>query len=284
MRIEPARPRCSAASLLGAALAGLACAAALIPLPARAAEPIVVLMLFDGFAPHYIERFETPSFDRMRERGAHARAMEPPFPSLSLIGGVTISTGCWPERHGIVSNLFLDPERGRYDHELEIDWLEGCEHLHQAAERQGIRSAALAWYGRTSLAGEPQASLIQPEAGGYSEYLQDLEQAEAVVALLSLPETERPRLILAYFRGPDSAGHATGIESGETRAAVERADAAVGRVMASIDAHSARDRIQLMVTTDHGMVPVTHLINVARILSRHDIDARAVSSGTSSFL
>ena len=42
--------------------------------------------------------------------------------------------------------------------------------------------------------------------------------------------------------------------------------------------------IQLLVTTDHGMVPVTDLLNVARILRRHDIPATAVSSGTSSFL
>jgi hypothetical protein len=38
------------------------------------------------------------------------------------------------------------------------------------------------------------------------------------------------------------------------------------------------------VTTDHGMVPVTHVVNIARILRRHDIPARPLSTGTTSFL
>ena len=73
---------------------------------ATAADRTVVVMLFDGFAPAYIERFPTPAFDRMRERGAYTHRMEPAFPTISLINGVTISTGCWPENHGIVTNLF----------------------------------------------------------------------------------------------------------------------------------------------------------------------------------
>jgi hypothetical protein len=65
-----------------------------------------------------------PAFDRMRAQGAWTNRMEPAFPSLSLTNGVTISTGCWPEHHGIVSNLFLDPERGLYDHSSDAAWLE----------------------------------------------------------------------------------------------------------------------------------------------------------------
>ncbi|HEX9814908.1 MAG TPA: alkaline phosphatase family protein, partial [Myxococcota bacterium] len=101
---------------------------------ARAGERTVVVMLFDGFAPAYIEDFQTPNFDRMREEGAFTHRMDPAFPTISLINGVTISTGCWPEHHGIVTNKFIDPERGVYDHSADADWLTGCEHMHQAAE------------------------------------------------------------------------------------------------------------------------------------------------------
>jgi hypothetical protein len=38
------------------------------------------------------------------------------------------------------------------------------------------------------------------------------------------------------------------------------------------------------VTTDHGMMPVEYLVNLHRILRRHDIEARALSTGTTSFL
>jgi predicted AlkP superfamily pyrophosphatase or phosphodiesterase len=32
--------------------------------------------------------------------------MVPPLPTISFISQTTISTGCWPEHHGIVTNVF----------------------------------------------------------------------------------------------------------------------------------------------------------------------------------
>ncbi len=120
----------------------------------------VVVLLFDGFAPSMVAAYPTPALDRMRREGAWTHHFVPPFPSISLIGGTTLSTGCWPEHHGIVTNKFLDPERGVYDHSLDADWLTGCEHLHQVAERQGVRAAALGWYGATSQSRGPLASVV----------------------------------------------------------------------------------------------------------------------------
>jgi alkaline phosphatase D len=262
----------------------IACLALVPSLASAGSERTVVLMLFDGIAPVYLERFPTPAFDRIRAEGAWTHRMDPAFPTISLINGVTISTGCWPEHHGIVTNLFLDPERGVYDHSIDADWLTGCEHLHQAAERQGAASAALGWYGRSSTERGALASTLPPNEDGWEDYPDDAGRAEQVVEQLARPPAERPRLILAYFKGPDGAGHFAGMEAEETRAAMIAADAAVGRVLEAIQALPDADAVQLLVTTDHGMVPVTHVVNIARILRRHDIPARPLSTGTTSFL
>ncbi len=270
-----------------AAMRLLAAVLLLLSLPAvraGAAERTAVVMLFDGFAPAYMEHFATPAFDRIQKEGAWTHRMDPAFPTISLINGVTISTGCWPEHHGIVTNLFLDPEQGVYDHSIDTDWLTGCEHLHEAAERQGVRTATLGWYGRYSTKRGPLASHMPANERNYADYPTDAVRAEQVVELLRQPLGARPHLILAYFKGPDSAGHFQGMDSEETRAAVAMADAAVGRVMQAIEAQPDADEIQLLVTTDHGMVPVTHMVNIARILRRNDIPARALSTGTTSFL
>ena len=118
----------------------------------------------------------------------------------------------------------------------------------------------------------------------FAEFPDDAGRAEEVVELLERPASERPKLILAYLRGPDGMGHYRGMESDETREAVVAADAAIGRVLDAIAAQPDADQIQLLVTTDHGMVPVETLVNLGRILRRRDIDAEAVSSGTISFL
>jgi alkaline phosphatase D len=253
-------------------------------LASASSERTVVVMLFDGIAPVYMERFPTPAFDRMRKEGAWTHRMDPAFPTISLINGVTISTGCWPEHHGVVTNLFLDPERGVYDHSIDADWLTGCEHLHQAAERQAVSTATLGWYGRTSTEHGPLASTMPPNELTWEDYPDDAGRAEQVVEQLLRPPAERPRLILAYFKGPDGAGHFAGMDAEETRAAMIASDAAVGRVLEAVDALPDADAIQVLVTTDHGMVPVTHVVNIARILRRHDIQARALSTGTTSFL
>src|SRR4030095_10072943 len=133
-----------------ACCAGAIAVIAALAFPASAANRTVVVLLFDGWAP--------AALDRMRREGAWTHRFVPPFPSISLISGVTISTGCWPEHHGIVTNVFLDPVRGRYDHDRDADWLTGCEHLQQAAERQGVRAAEIDWDGARAANKEAQAT------------------------------------------------------------------------------------------------------------------------------
>ncbi len=240
----------------------------------------VVVLLFDGFAPAMLTGNATPAIDRMRREGAWTHHFVPPFPSISLVSGVTISTGCWPEHHGIISNVFLDPQRGRYDHSRDADWLIGCEHMHQAAERQGVRAAALDWYGAESSTKGKQATYVTNRR--WKEMPDDLAKADEVIDLLRLPEGERPRLILAYFRGPDDEAHYNGMDGEKTRAAVVRSDAAVAKVMRAIE--TAPFPVALFVTTDHGMRPVSTIVNIHRILAHHDIGAEALSSGTTAFL
>jgi len=243
----------------------------------------VVVLLFDGWAPALLEGLTTPALARIRTEGAWTHHLIPVFPTLSLVNQVSISTGCWPEHHGIVTNEFIDPTRGRYDHSRDADWLTGCEHLHQVAERQGVPSAALGWVGGVSGSRGKLATYVSAEAT-WADSPDDAHRAEQVIQLLRLPDAERPRLILAYFKGPDTAAHFTGMDSERTRRAVLQSDAAVGSVLQAIDGLPFRDQVTLLVTTDHGMLPVWINVNVARILRNHDIDATAVSSGTTSFL
>jgi alkaline phosphatase D len=269
--------------LLPALLAALALLASG---PSRAAAPqarTVVVLLFDGVAPELLALAPVPAFERMRGEGVFTHAFVPPFPTISLISGFTISTGCWPEHHGIVTNKFLDERGVLYDHSRDADWTTGCEQLHEAAERQGVRSAALDWYGSRSFSRGPLASIVDGTEG-HDSFPSDAERAEEVAKLLALPAESRPRLILAYFRGPDSAAHFSGMQSAQTVAAVVGMDAAVARVMAAIEAGPGRDATALVVTTDHGMRPVTTIVNIERILRKHDIPARAISTGTTSFL
>jgi arylsulfatase A-like enzyme len=237
--------------------------------------PIVVLMLFDGLAPSLVKALPTPALDRMRREGAWTHQMLPVFPSLSLPNHVSLSTGCLPARHGIVANRFIDPGRGLDDNSKDADWLLACEGLHEVAERQGVRTTALSWIGsRSATRGD-----LAHDVRSWPHEADDVERAKDVATLLSLPEGERPRLILSFFHGPDYLAHMSGMESEATRHAVFRADRAVALVLEAIERNDLRDRTTLLVTTDHGLRTIDQNVNARRILRRLGIDGISIGSG-----
>jgi predicted AlkP superfamily pyrophosphatase or phosphodiesterase len=71
------------------------------------------------------------------------------------------------------------------------------------------------------------------------------------------------------------------MDSPEVRAAVRETDAAVGAVLAEVERIGDA---ALIVTTDHGMVPVTHIVNIEYILRRHAVAARIAATGTTAIV
>lgn len=266
-----------ALSALVLALDAAPARADLAPLGDHAARTVVVLV-FEGLPSALLEEVDAPAFERMRREGVSTHSLDPVFPTLPVVGGFSLSTGCRPERHGIVSDRFRDPQRGRFDHSRDADWQIGCEGMHEAAERQGVRTAALGWYGGVSKSRGALATYVSDEKSAPGIPL-DLERAQEVVRLLALAERERPRLILASFRGPDEAVRARGLDSEAARAAARAADEALGSVLAAIDSLPDRDRFVLFAVSAEGARPATTMLNLDRVLARRSIAAKAETSG-----
>ncbi len=99
----------------------------------RAGRRTVVALLVDGLNAEMIAHFDTPNLDRLRREGAWSHDFVPTFPSISGPTWVSVSTGCWPARHGVVTDKFWDPELRLMDHSGDPKWLAGCELLQQVA-------------------------------------------------------------------------------------------------------------------------------------------------------
>ena len=63
-----------------------------------------------------------------------------------------------------------------------------------------------------------------------------------------------------------------------------RANGRINAVLRAVRRLPFRDRVTVIVATDHGMMPVTRIVNVKRLLLNHGIAATALSGGTTSFL
>jgi alkaline phosphatase D len=248
---------------------------------AKAAERTVVVVLFDGFAPAMIRATSTPNFDRIKREGVWSNHLVPAFPTLSMANHATFATGCWPEHHGIVSNIFYDPKRGRYDDRIDAadsDWRTGCETIWQVAERQGVRSAAFNFVDRWSSTHGRLASIINPEVPWNKRESDDEILAEGLKELADNGPSH-PRLISLYFPIPDDVAHYNGTTAPKTEAAVRRCDEIVGKLMAAIKALPAGREGTLVVGTDHGMTDVGPIVNVGRLLNLYSINADQAADG-----
>ena len=211
----------------------------------------------------------------MKREGAWSRHLVPAFPTLSMTNHTTFETGCWPEHHGIMSNIFYDPAKGRFGSDPGIqdaDWRTGCESIWEAAERQGAHAAVLNWVGRWSTKRGKLASIITPKESFRAEPGPDEEVAQGI-RLLRDNGPAHPRLIALYFNIPDEVAHYNGVSAPATAAAVRHCDAIVGQLMSAIASLPADREATLVIGTDHGMMNVGPMINVGRLMQMYAIHA-----------
>jgi predicted AlkP superfamily pyrophosphatase or phosphodiesterase len=251
----------------------------------QAAERTLVYVLFDGFAPAMGDATKTPNLDRIKQEGSWSRHLVPVYPTMSLPNHTSFATGCWPEHHGIMQNKFYDPDKGLdYSEDGDADWLIGCEPIWQAAERQGVKAAALNFANRWRKEKKVAlASIITPFTSWEESPSDDQVLAEALT-LLKRSDAKRPRVIALYFRGPDHQAHVYGVTSPQALAEVRRADVIVGKLMEGIKAMPAGLEGTMIIGTDHGMVNVAPLVNLGRIMNRHWILGRDAGDGGSAYI
>jgi predicted AlkP superfamily pyrophosphatase or phosphodiesterase len=232
--------------------------AACAQLPAKplgqGTAPLLILVSIDGFRADYLDRGITPNLSRLAREGAHG-AIRPSFPSKTFPNHYTLVTGLRPDHHGIVDNNMLDPDIPGVAFTLsnkaavaDARWWNGGTPIWVTAERVGIASATMFWPGSEAAIQGVRPSLWLP-------FDQSLPaQARVDQALTWLDRPQAPKLLTLYFDEVDTAGHNEGPESEALAQAVQRTDAAIGRLIEGLRARGLT--ANLVVVADHGMAPV----------------------------
>ena len=223
--------------------------------PEHRAKPYVILISFDGFKPEYLDRFDLPNFRLATERGVRARRMMPVFPSLTFPNHYSLVTGLYVERHGIVSNTFYDPVR-RQTYSLtdratvtDGSWYRG-EPIWVTAETQGMVAGMFFWPGS-----EAAIKGVRPTFWkDYDSNVPNADRVNGVLDWLRLAEERRPHMLTLYFNDVDAASHRHQLDAPEIERAAQSLDRSLGALMAGIDSLGLRDRVYLVLTSDHGMV------------------------------
>ena len=213
----------------------------------------VVLVSLGGFRWDYARRDGARHLLALGKEGAWApEGMLPSFPALALPNQFTMVTGLYPEHHGLVADSFYDPERkARFDAANAKDagdgsWYGGVP-LWSLAESQGVRAAAIRWPGAEAVI----AGFRPSYAAKSGSKLSGAEHVEQVLKWLRLPAVERPHFIAVSFEEPGREGREFGPDAAETKAAVLRMDALVGKLKTGLDATGLP--IDLVVVSDRGL-------------------------------
>ena len=218
-----------------------------------------VIISLDGSRWDYPDYYEMPFFDSLATVGVKAR-MEPSFPSSTFPNHYTMATGLVPDHNGLVNNSYWNPEtqhgyairdpESRYDPRYYLG-----EPVWVTAQKQGVKCASIYWVGSDI-----------PIEGTYPTYYRNWdedphwtfsERCDEIVRLMSLPEKERPRLVMGYFDEPDHMGHVYGPISAETKAMCEEMDSLMHNLYLRLMALPYAKKINFILAGDHGMTAIS---------------------------
>uniref|UniRef100_A0A7M5WLL2 Uncharacterized protein n=1 Tax=Clytia hemisphaerica TaxID=252671 RepID=A0A7M5WLL2_9CNID len=217
----------------------------------------VFLLVFDGFV-HDFEKLTTnmPNFQKLASEGVKAKGLIPPFPSSTWPSMITLSTGLYPESHGIIDNGFFD-EEGTY-----FKWDDDPNNRTKAKaytqepiwlsnQLQKGRSSVYYWPGYYAFDEKPyyHNSRITPYGANITVGRQAIDET-----FESYEKDPTLNFMVLYVEQPDVDGHRYGVTSQEYREQIENLDKYVlGYLMAKIEHHP---ELNLIVLADHGQINV----------------------------
>ena len=218
----------------------------------------LILISMDGFRWDYTERTDTPNFDFLIEKGVRAQSLMPVFPTSTFPNHLSVATGLYPENHGIVSNTMYDEVFDAWytigegsESVPESRWYEG-EPIWVTAEKQGKVTATYFWPGsEAEINGERPTYWYVYDPSTSNETIID-----QLLAWLDLPEGERPVFMTAYFNDANYWGHNLGPDGVGMESVIQGLDLDLGRLIAGLTARDLLDKVNIIVTADHGMVEI----------------------------
>ncbi|SEL14446.1 Predicted pyrophosphatase or phosphodiesterase, AlkP superfamily [Colwellia chukchiensis] len=232
----------------------------ILPIATWAKTPLILLSI-DGFAQHYIERYQPKTILSLIKQGTSAKALLPVYPSKTFPNHVSIITGRYPINHGILHNEFYHRDLGKVYQvgagKDEPHWLT-AEPLWHINEAQGNISAVYFWPESETPVNNKMPSYYYP----YQHFTENQVRLQQIINWLRLPEDTRPNFISAYFASIDDAGHSYGEDSIQLRNAIKEFDQLLADFIQLLHQEFA-NQVNLVIVSDHGMTKINleHVIN-----------------------
>ena len=260
-----------------------------------------LLIVLDGLRPDYVTPELMPNLHALGERGVVFADHHAVYPTVTRVNAASISTGAYPETHGLMGNSVFFPavdatrflSTGERDNLLRIERADAGPLLTAPTLGERLESAGLRLL--VASAGSSGSSYLlnhRVAGGGIIHYEYALPEAlgAAVQERLgppppaAMPNRDRNRYIVdallevgldqvdpavtvLWLSDPDTTAHANGIGHPTSMAAIRAVDEEIGRIQDGLRAAGRLDAFNIWVTSDHGFSTYTGAVDLDALLA-----------------
>ena len=207
------------------------------PTPSPLARRVLILSI-DGLRPDAIALAPMANLLDLMQSSAYSLTAQTVYPSVTLISHSSMLTGLCPSKHGVDWNDY-QPERG---------YAQGID-LFDIAHAAGLQTVM--YVGKEKL-----RQITEPSSMDQFFYINDRDSVIIDRLIEDFPQDFG--LLFIHFPTPDGMGHEYGWLSSQQMSVLFRADEAIGRLLAELEARNLRGETLIIISADHGGHDTTH--------------------------
>lgn len=257
----------------------------------------LLLLSIDAMVTEDLELLKSlPAFSEVLEKASVVKNIESVYPTLTHPAHVSIATGCYPDRHGIITNDEYRPGE-RFSPWLEKASLVRVPMLPQVAREHGYTVATVFWPLTIGMDAEwvlgrdwvheksktkQQTIADNSTPGLYDEVAESVkscwgkehyEEADDFCFLSAeyLLRTYQPDITMIHVILIDHIRHAYGVFSPELRRAYEFLDGGLARLLSAMKDSGVYDDTIICLTSDHGQLDIDRVVSLNRFFLDHGL-------------
>lgn len=230
-----------------------------------------------------------PNFQKYLAGGAGIRQVRSVYPTITYPCHATMSTGVYPDKHGVTGNLEFHPGQAE-----NLPWLWDYKYnlwktdIFTEAKKAGYRTAAVFWpvtgnhpaidylideYWIQSPTDTPREAFAR--MGSSEEMIQIVEKNTGDVNRPLHPQLDtfivdcacdiirqyRPDVLFLHPADVDWARHQYGLFNDQVKKTVENTDQYIGKIMKAVGDAGILEETNLVLVSDHGQREIQKIVN-----------------------
>ena len=271
-----------------------------------------LIVIVDGLRPEYVTGEIMPRLAAFRDQGFAGEAHHAVYPTVTRVNSASISTGSYPQTHGLMGNSMFVPEAANRvlstGNKADLDLIE--EAMNGNLLTAPTLGEILADHGKKVFAASSGSSgsgyLMNHKLGlggivHYEYVLPDtmLPAVERMLGPAPIEESEPniPRVqyaidallqvgidylnadaLLLWITEPDGTAHANGIGAPATIEALKAVDGQIARLLSELSSRNLTESITIFFTSDHGFSTNVGQQSIPNLLFENGLKASPLST------